>query len=206
MEKLQVFSKLLFTAAMCYVATAVILFTLELGKTRESIPGLLKQVEQVEASAGIPQILAQVAKITKEVSAVRAEIPAVLAQLEKTRAVVPSVLKEVALLRENTVPAVLKEMQLAQQKTIPAVLKEVQLAQQTTIPSVLTEVADVRKEIPDLLARTQGIMDDARNISSQASKGAVEGVFKGVLSAPLNLIKVGVEGAVDGAKDLTGKK
>lgn len=202
MEKLHVFSKLLFSAALCYIATAIILFTLELGKTRESIPALLKQVEKVEASAEIPKILAQVAGITQEIAAVRTEIPAILEQVKKTREMVPAVLQEVGQLRSVTVPAVLKEVQLAQQATIPAVLKQVREA----MPSVLQEVAAVRKEAPEILTKTQKIMDDAKRISSQATSGAVQGVFKGVLSAPLNLIKEGVDKTIDGAKDLTGNK
>ena len=108
MEKLQIATKALFSIALIYLASVLLMMVLEVRQTREAIPDILRQVEQIEMDSDISEILKQVAQITdeispivKEVSAIREEIPAILHEVKETRATVPAVLQEVAAVRKE---------------------------------------------------------------------------------------------------------
>lgn len=182
MEKLQIASKALFSIALIYFASVLLIMVLEVRQSREMIPDILSQVEQIEIDSDIPGILKQVAQITndippiiKEVSAIRKEIPAILHEVAQVRQQIPSILVQV----EET------------RQIIPPILHEIEETR-AIVPDVLQEVAAVRKEAPELLDKTQKLMADAQQISTRAGEGATEGVVKGLITAPVDLIEGGV--------------
>ena len=166
MEKLQIASKILLSLALIYFSTAMIMFVIEVGKTRVVIPEILDAVSRLKVDAGIPKILTQLSEITEEISLVRKEIPAILLQVEKTREAIPSILEQVKQVNSH----------------IPEILRQVEETRKT-IPPILEELAAVREALPESLAKAQKIVDDANEIS------VVGGVAKGVVSAPFKLFK-----------------
>ena len=179
MEKLQIASNTLFSIALIYLASVLLIMVLEVKQSRETIPDILRQVKQIEIDSDIHGILKQVAQITndippviKEVSAIRKEIPAILHEVAQVRQQIPSILVQV----EET------------RQIIPPILHEIEETR-AIVPGVLQEVAAVRKEAPELLDKTQKLMADAQQISTRAGEGVTEGVVKGLITAPVDLIE-----------------
>lgn len=171
MEKLQIASKILLSLALIYFSTAIIMFVIETGRTREAIPEILTDIGQLKLNAEIPIILRKVSEIIKEVSLVRQEIPSILKEVEAIRMAVPPILEEV------------EEIRMA----IPPILKEVEEIRMA-IPSILEEVAAVREELPQSLDKTQKIVTDAKeiNVVGGVTKGVGQ-TAKGVVTAPFRL-------------------
>ena len=56
MEKLQIATKALFSIALIYLASVLLMMVLEVRQTREAIPDILRQVKQIEMDSDISEI------------------------------------------------------------------------------------------------------------------------------------------------------
>lgn len=165
MKKATIFAKILFSLALVYFTTSLILLTIELGKIRESVPEILVSIEKIENGKNLNNISNSMAIVSKE-------LPNVLKEIKEVRKLTPTILKQVDK-TTNTIPSILKESQEIR-KSIPPILKESQ---------------NLRKEIPPELNKVEHITKNIQQISNDAASGAVTGTIGGVLSLPKNLIK-----------------
>ncbi|MGO2341850.1 hypothetical protein [Vibrio litoralis] len=68
---------------------------------------------------------------------------------------------------------------------IPSVLAEVKAIRTQALPGVLKESAQLRQDVPPMLAKVDELMDKSEELSKQAAQGAV----KGVILSPIDLLK-----------------
>lgn len=221
MEKLQLIGKYLLALAIIFLSTALLLFVNEVGQTRKAIPQLIEKLDSIENSENIIKVLTLAAQITEntakvsgEVSDLRKDLPTLYSELEKTRALVPGILKESESIRRD-----LPELYAQVEKTralIPGIMEEVETVRRELplfysevektrllIAQTLEEVKAVRKEAPQFIADTEKLIKKARKASDEAGKGAVHGVVKGVITAPLDVIESGISGVKE---TVTGKE
>lgn len=194
MEKLQIFSKYLMALALVYFSTTLLLFVHEVTKTRKALPLLIEKLDSIENSENIQEVLRLAVQITKntahvsdEVSAFRKDLPTIYREVEKTRNVIPDILEELRAIQSN----------------LPEFYAEVEKTR-SIVPEILKEVRALREELPNLIAETETLLKRAEKVSDEAGKGAVHGVIKGVITAPLNVIESGISGisdAVSGNED-----
>lgn len=179
MEKFQILSKILFSIAIIYFSTAVIITVNEASQTREALPGIIQQVQTLEKNSKIANMLNQTSKLVSEIAEIRKQIPAILEEVKATRNAVPLIVNEVALVRQQ----------------IPEILQQVE-ATREIVPDILQEVSAVRKEAPLILKQTENLLAQAEKASNNfgegAVEGAVEGVIKGVLKTPFNILETGI--------------
>ena len=187
-------------AAMFSLAAALVYFTVGLLQVTREIPPILKTVQEVNQ---------QIAPVIDEVTEIRELIPPILDEVKATREAVPPILAEVRASRKwadpvvreyartnEQIPAILAEVK-ATREAVPPVLKTVDNAADATrtlsgeiratrplIPEILTEVEKTREAIPPMLDRADELIANARVAGKEASRGAVTGVFSGILMAP----------------------
>lgn len=213
--------------SMFALAAALVYFSVELVGVAKQIPDILKLVEHAsdkidpvvdevaEIKEMIPSILLEVEEIRKlakpaidEYAKTNAQIPRILDEIEATRKTLPEI--------TATVDDVLKEV-AATRKTIPAVLKTVNEASDTglviakevegvrgLVPDVLAEVKATRESIPGMMTDADKLIDKARVAGKEASRGAVTGIFSGIIMAPFDFVgDVGKSliGVSDGEED-----
>jgi len=211
--------------AIICLAAALVYFTLELAMYRESIPSFL---EKVESTSG------KIEPVVKEIGEIRAFIPDVLEEIKQSRALVIPVLNEVTEYRKQ-IPIILEEVRKTRQqvpvvtneikevrKQLPAILKSADKASSAVttaaneisatrplIPKILNEVKKTRELIPPTLDRVDRIIAGAEKAGKKASKGAVTGIFSGILTSPFTFLnKLGEEVIgldKDEKKNLTAK-
>lgn len=187
MEKLQIFSKYLMALALVYFSTTLLLFVQEVTRTRKALPLLIEKLDSIENSDNIQEVLRLAVQITKntahvsdEVSAFRKDLPTIYREVEKTRNVIPDILEELRAIQSN----------------LPEFYAEVEKTR-SIVPEILKEVRALREELPNLIAETETLLKRAEKVSDEAGKGAVHGVIKGVITAPLNVIESGISGISD---------
>lgn len=200
-------------AALALLAGALVYFAVSLKQVVNALPPVVEGLQDV--SGEIPPVLERVDLILETtVPSIMAEVAGIREQVEGLQAQLPDVLDEVAALREGTVPDVLAEVELIR-TTIPSILERVASIQQQ-LPSILAEVEAVRGEVPGIVAQVEGIqtqipailaeveavriaipeyMEDAdaltekvRQAGKEASEGAVQGFFSGIIKAPVNMV------------------
>lgn len=202
--KAKLLASYLLSLSLFALAAALSYFTYEFSTLSRYVPDVLvsinnttDKVEPVVSEVG--RIIDLVPSILQEVEATRNVIPPILKEVELTRNQLPAILKEVELTRQQ-VPAVLNEVK-AVRKEIPAVLqtadrasaavvvvsKEV-AATRPLIPEVLKEVETTRESIPLMLDRADQLVEKARVAGQEASKGAVTGIFSGIIMAPFSFM------------------
>jgi len=108
MSKSLIFIKILFSLAIIYLATAIIIFTNEITETRKTIPQVLTTIEQFEKDAKIKSILLSIENTTKEIKAVRETIPKILEEIERVRKLTPEILSRVDNINAS-IPPILEE-------------------------------------------------------------------------------------------------
>jgi len=210
-SKPHLFAMYLSSLSMFALAAALVYFSIELVGVAKQIPGILTLVEHTsdkidpvvdevgEIRDIIPAILQEVEEVRKlvepaiaEYAITNAQIPRILDEIEATRKTVPEI--------TTTVDDVLKEV-AATRKTIPGVLKTVNAASDTglviakevegvrgLVPDVLAEVKTTRESIPGMMADADKLIDKARVAGKEASRGAVTGIFSGIIMAPFDFV------------------
>lgn len=210
------YSQLLLSAAIGYLAYALLSFTKE-------IPALIKAVDR--ATPHISAVVSEVELIRIEVGEVRAlvdeQIPAILMQVDSALPLVEQGIaqsehyaKELPQLWRH-LEEVETQIRLIQQQ-LPSILQRVDAVIETTNATTeeisqwrphstqyLTEIAHSRQDIPQYLTRVEAIIVDAKTIGTEASSGLVSGFIKGVISLPLDVVS-GLTGIVDD-KSLSAK-
>lgn len=195
----------LLSLSLFSLAGAIAYFTYEVAIVSKQIPDILGSIdhtsEKVEPIIDeVSKILDLVPPILNEVEETRKLIPPILKEVEQARKMIPPILKEMEQTRKQ-IPAVLKEAE-AIRGELPAVLasankassavadvaKQVE-ATRPLIPEVLKEVETTRESIPAMLDRADGLIEKARAAGKEASKGAVTGLFSGIIMAPFALVK-----------------
>ncbi|MFT5661167.1 MAG: methyl-accepting chemotaxis protein [Sulfurimonas sp.] len=211
MGEIQIITKVIFSIAIAYLATSIILFTIEVGKNRQAIPEILNSLEKLENAANINSILKSVDTTTQEITMVRKEIPNILYELQKIRKLTPLILEQVDNTNKNipkileeikqtrkTVPLVLTESKKIRKimlneskkirETLPSILNEAKKIRET-VPTILKHSEEIRKELPEQITRIEKIVDNVDQISKDATQGVVTGTVTGILSLPGELIK-----------------
>ena len=207
MEKIKIVVQVVFSAAIIYFATSIILLTVELSKLRKTVPEVMSSIEKLESDAKInsiletanlgikeiPNILKEIEKvreltpsILKQVDNTNKNIPAILEEVKQTRKVIPSVLKEVKQTRD-TIPLILTETKNIR-KSIPPILEESQEIRKS-IPPILNESKAIRTDVPIQLEKVQKITKDIEKISKDAASGAVSGTVRGIIGLPKDLVE-----------------
>lgn len=199
MEKLQIFVKYLMALSIIYFSTTLLLFVNEVERTRKALPLLIEKLDSLENSQNIKEVLSLTAQITlntanvaDEITAFRKDLPTIYSEVEKTRKVIPDILGELNAVRTD----------------LPTFYREVAKTR-AIIPEILTEVRALRKELPKLVAETRVLLDRAEKASDDAGKGAVHGVIKGIITAPINVIESGISGiseTISGDKESQKKR
>lgn len=163
-------------ASIFSLSGALVYFAWKLAFISDQIPAILKSVEQTGTKIG---------PIADQVVEIKDLIPSVLHEVAETRKLVTPALNEIRLSREQ-IPAILK----VTEKTNDTVLRAVEEIKATRplIPEILNEVKQTREAIPPLLDRADKLVSNVRQAGKDASKGAVTGVFTGIVAAPFELI------------------
>jgi surface antigen len=197
-------SSYVLSASLFCLAAALVYFAYEASSISRQIPAILAAVEGT--SAEIDPVVKEVAKITEqlphildEVAEVRQLVPPILNEVSETRKMVPSVLAEIEKTR-LAIPPILSEVQQTR-KDLPAVLKTVDTASQSVamtasemkayrplVPEVLKQVELTREAINPALDRVDELIAKAGAAGKQASKGAVTGLFTGILTLPFSIV------------------
>ena len=191
MEKLKLFGKYLFSLAIIYFSTSILLFANEVGNTRKALPILIEKLDAIENSKNIQEVLRLAVQITENtahvsngISAFSKELPGIYREVEKTRAVIPGILEEIRAVRGD----------------LPLFYSEVDKTR-SVVPDILEEVRALRQELPKLVAETRDLIKRAEKASDKAGKGAVQGVIKGIITAPINVIESGISDVKEKVSD-----
>jgi len=207
LEKIKIVVQVVFSGAIIYFATSIILLTLELSKLRETVPEIMSSIEKLESDAKINSILEtanlgikEIPNILKEIKKVRELTPSILKQVDNTNKNIPVILKEVKQVRE-VIPSVLEEVKQTRKsispileeskairKTIPPILKESQNIRKS-IPPILDESKAIRKDIPIRLDKVEKITKNIEKISNDVASGAVSGTVRGIINLPKDLVE-----------------
>ena len=180
----------LLAASLFSLAGAIVYFSWEIAQVRQQIPSILASVEQTSS---------EIEPVVKEVAGIRDLIPPILKEVEETRKLVSPILEEVRLTREQ-IPSILQESGKIREQIppilqesgkireqIPSILKESGKIRKQ-IPPILKEVEKTREAIPPMMNRADKMIASARTAGQEASKGAVTGVFTGILTAPFAIV------------------
>ena len=97
MERIKIVVQVVFSAAIMYFATSIILLTVEFSKIREEVPNVISSIEKIERDAKINSILETANLGIKE-------IPNILQEMQKLRELTPLILKQVDNTNKN-IPA-----------------------------------------------------------------------------------------------------
>ncbi|MBE9567776.1 MAG: hypothetical protein IMF14_03700 [Proteobacteria bacterium] len=186
--------------SMLALAGALVYFTVELVGITRQIPDILLTVEKTSEKIGpvveeIGEIRELVQPILDEVAETRKVIKPAIAEYAKTNAQIPRLLDEVEATRKQ-IPDILNQVE-ATRAMLPDVMKTVDGASAAVvtiskeveatrplIPKVLAEVEKTRNSIPPMMDRADELIAKARVAGKEASRGAVTGVFSGILMAP----------------------
>jgi len=200
MEKISVFIKVLFSLAIIYLATSIILFTNEIKQTRDELPKIITMLEKVENNTQVDEVILTLRDTIKEVKAFREHIPEILKESKEIRKLTPTVLKSVDNINSNispilqeikqtreTIPSILNESK-AVRNSIPPILNEIKSTRET-IPSILNESKAIRKELPIEITKVEKITQNINALSQQAASGAVQGTLRGIFDIPRNVIE-----------------
>ena len=176
--------------ALVCLAGSLVYFTYEFMSIARYIPGVLETVDETVDKIDpimdeVTEIRQLIPDILEQVEETRKQIPPILEQVDKTSAQIPPILKEVEAIRKE-LPAVLKSADKASDAVV-VVSKQVEETR-PLIPEVLKEVETTRESIPLLMDRADELIAQARITGQEASKGAVTGIFTGILTAPFVLV------------------
>ena len=186
--------------SMLALAAALVYFTVQLVGVTRQIPDILLTIEQTSEKIGpvvteiseirelIPPILDEVAETRKvivpaieEYAKTNEQIPRFLDEIEATRKQIPDILNQVEATRAM-LPDVMKTVGGASHAVV-TISKEIEESR-PLVPVVLAEVEKTRESIPPMLDRADELIANARVAGREASRGAVSGVFSGILMAP----------------------
>ena len=199
-----IFSSYVLALGLFAVSGSLVYFAMTLAKVADALPAIVDEIQEVEDGLDplieeVGEVRALVPGIVDEVANIRETIPPLIAEIEKTRQQIPAILDEAKSYRE-TIPAILAETE-ALRSQVPAVLGEVAAIRKEippivdevgrireTIPDILTEMEEMRVAIPGYLETAQGIADNIDEASQKAGEGAVQGVFTGLIKAPVNIV------------------
>jgi len=187
MDKLKIYATFSVAAAICYLATSLVLATLEIGKVREQLPQIITQLETVESGLDIPGILEIISRVDARLPGILEEVASVRQSVDGVSNQIPGLVAEVAAVRQQTVPAVLQESQ-AIRSSIPPVLQESKAIREL-VPGVLGESASIRKALPGTLDRTDAIVEKLGNVGENLTENVTRGTVKSILSAPIDIIE-----------------
>ena len=146
MEKIQLASKILLSLALIYFSTAIIMFVVETGRTRQAIPEILNDINRIKVDANIPKILDQLSEITQEVASVREQIPAVLERVDQINRQIPDILSEVAKTRK-AIPPILEEVAAVRQQLPESLNKAEKIVKDAKEISIKSKVGGVARDV-----------------------------------------------------------
>jgi len=207
--------------ALFALALAIAYFAFALASIARHIPDFLAQVEELRQQAGatvekVNPIVEAVPDILSVADNISTTIPAIVNESEQYRALVPQILQEIEANRAQ-IPIILQQVDLVQKqvdglhKDLPEVLSTIGQASATIaetnkqvadiiplVPPVLDQIEQTRVDIPVYLTRVENIVASSREVTEEAGKGAVTGVFKGIIATPFDLLKGGKDFLVSG--------
>lgn len=166
----------LFSLSIFSLAGALVYFSWTIVTVSQHIPIIIESVN--ETSLKIEPALIQIGEIKDLVQ------PA-LNEVTEIRKQIPLMLEEVKRVREQ-LPAILITADKAS-NAIELVSQEVK-ATRPLVPQILEEVNATRKAIPPLLDRADKLVLNIRVAGKEASKGAVSGLFTGIIAAPFDMV------------------
>ena len=206
MNQTRLFAYALISAGLIAIAVSLAYFAYQLGQINSLMPQYLERLDNVVAK--ITPVIGEIDQLQRTIKPMISEIqnlqkttaPQLITQIDyMQKETIPNILEEVHQTREQ-MPHILEQIELTR-KTLPAVLEridQVTLAADVitveigklreTIPDILIEVEQTREAIPDMLDRADQLIGKAETISQHAGEGAVSGVVKGVITAPLDII------------------
>jgi hypothetical protein len=119
--------------------------------------------------------------ILSEVREVRKHLPNILAQVEKTRSIIPTVLAELKQARW-ALPGIHKSINNVH-SSINKLSKEL-----PNISKEISHITQIEQNIPNHLDRIEDIIDKAKNLGKESSKGVASGFLSGLLTLPFDLV------------------
>ena len=167
------FPSLIIALSLFSLSIAIVSFTLEVRN--------LAKILSPSQGNNIKDKELVIRDILSEVSEVRKLLPDILDQVEKTRSIIPTVLAE------------FKETRMA----LPGIHKSIDNVHSSInkfseqVPNISKEISQITKmehNIPSHLDRIEDIIDEAKNLGKESSKGVVSGLLTGLLSLPLDFV------------------
>ncbi len=192
------------SGAVFSLAVAIVYFSVTLSRVADGLPEIVEGIQKTQK--GLEPIVVEVREIkelipsiVEEIDLVRREIPSVVAEVGEVRKqippvldvarqyreAIPSILDESALLRAQ-LPSILEQVDGIKQQ-IPPIVEEVGQVRET-IPSILAEIEAVREAVPGYLNQAESITGDIQDTVQKAGESAVQGVFTGIVKAPVNIV------------------
>ncbi|MDH3763601.1 MAG: hypothetical protein OEU50_21705 [Gammaproteobacteria bacterium] len=201
-----------FAWQLAQIVDNVSVVTQSVDQVSQHIPSTLEEVREIRLE--ITEIRKQIPEILAEVEAVRQQIPSVMAEVAATRQQIPAVLERVEALDRQIEP-ILKQIDQTvavidkTQRQIPEIvattdkaivaLNDTRAEVVPLIPQTLEEIRLTREKIDPTLDRVDELVEDvyqkaqetvsaAGNAGQQASEGAVQGFFTGLIKLPFKLV------------------
>ena len=199
-ERYRFYGRLAISLGLLGLAVSFIILAREIHMWRKAIPDILDQAADTAERLGpliktINESDLLISPILEEVSASRKVLSETVEEVRKTREQLPGILKEIepitrqientALELPKTVEPVIAETAKTRE-LIPDILDEIKQTRET-VPDILDEVKQTREAIPGMLDRADKIVLNAQNAGEEAGKGAVSGMFSGIVSMPFNI-------------------
>ncbi len=180
----------LLSIGLLSLAGALIYFTYAFSKFAVSLPDLITEIQTTQDKFDpivkeVSDIKMLIPSIVDEAELIRQEIPPIVKEIGEIRKQLPSIVEEAGRYREQ-IPAILQQVEEIQ-KQIPPIVEELKNVRET-IPGILAEVEAVRAAIPGYLDQAEGIASDIEGAGQKAGEGAVQGVFTGIIKAPVSIV------------------
>ncbi len=192
MARLAILVQAVLATAIFYLGYNIYSFTTSITTIVDRYPQVLNDVNQLTDKIKVEQwlelartfevIAPQAVQVVSDINTNVAAANNTVASIDKK---IPAILTEVKALRSETIPQVLAEVKQLRNQTVPDVLSEVKAVRTQTLPPLLLETKLIRQQLPPILVQVNEIVDKSKEISEQATKGAV----KGVIMSPIDLIR-----------------
>lgn len=176
MARIGVVIQAVLAASIFYLGYTIYSFTSTVNTVVAKYPEMLNEIDKTAQTLQIDQWLTVVDKfamITPEVVKTAQDINKTMGEVNITAGEMTTVVGEV-----NKTAAEINT-------NIPNVLSEVHAIRTKALPEVLNESAQLRQDVPPMLAKIDELMDKSKELSKQAAQGAV----KGVILSPIDLLK-----------------
>jgi len=186
-EKAKLLGQSALGIGMLALAAALVYATYQTGTVWQSLPDALtrldKTTEKLQPAVNeVESVRKLIPPILEEVKAVRKLVPPTLAEVKAVREALPPVVKEVSEVRK-TLPPLVNASATSLREASNAVL-----VIEPHINPVLEEVKNTREALPGIIDQADKVVGRASSVGKEASQGAVQGVFSGIILSPFRLI------------------